>query len=145
MNQIVQNLYKGMTYYESWSFVFVNYSLLLVSLVPFFVIRHEKFGKSIRITLWIAIAIQVAFWLTLQAVGISIIWNTMLGALMVDFILFRKHLNKQNWLVIGLAMLILLSADIYYLITLPIITSIAHLAAILLGIICKRYIRYKTA
>lgn len=135
MDNIVTTLFNGLTYGGDLKLSVLNYALLVVAMLPFFLSALQSIAKRWRIVLIVAVAVQATFWFVLRAQGISIVWNALAGMLVL--VAFRHRLSllmKTKWMiVISIAVVIL--ADVYFAFTFPLITTIAHGAAFLLGMI----------
>lgn len=130
----LQTLINGATYNGSVKHSLINYTLIIFSLLPFIIAGNKKErSKSHWFTaLLTAIVLQVALWFLVNATGVSVIWSLMYGFGLI--FLLRHHLTGITvWLFI-IGLLMGLFGIIYYAITLPFITTAAHLVAVLTGI-----------
>ena len=142
--------------------IILNYGLILCYTIlifyPFF-ISFQIWRKIVESLLFMLI--QVVIWICLDVCGVSLIWSGQLGLIIYCFIStltkkFRRHNNvethdksienhdngdqddRKNYLrmIAKLAGIFLgLAVLIYYAITLPPITTIAHVSAIILGLL----------
>ena len=135
MKDVFITLYSALTYNGNWWFVGLNYFMLFLSIIPFVFTSLKNQDKKVWITFFIAVVVQAIFWFGLKVTGISIVWNAMLGVLIFDIFHFYKKLVRVEKLIAGLSVIALLAADIYFLLTTAIITTVAHCSAILLGLI----------
>ncbi|MCY1633237.1 hypothetical protein [Marinifilum sp. D737] len=135
MNDIITTLFNGFTYGGDLKLSVLNYALLVVAVLPFFLPMLQSIAKRWGIVLIVAVVVQATFWFVLRAQGISIIWNAIAGMLVL--VVFRHRLSllmKTKWMiVVSIAVVIL--ADVYFGFTFPLITTIAHGAAFLFGVI----------
>lgn len=95
----------------------------------------RSIAKRWIIVFVIAFLIQSLFWFVLGAQGISIIWNALAGMLVL--MVFRHRLSllmKTKWMIVASIAVVIL-ADVYFGLIFPLITTIAHVAAFLLGVI----------
>lgn len=130
-------LIRGATYSGSWFHSILNYALIAVTMLP-----YHSAGRSRRplglTWLWpllVATVLQVAFWFTLGVEGVSIVWCTMAGFTGSVLVTGGQALSPA---VRSAALLSLVSggaAVAFYSVTTPIITTVAHVAALVLGIV----------
>jgi len=135
MNNIFTILYRALTYGENWWFTVLNYVVLLVVLIPFWTTKLKITVKKWWVVLLVSFVIQAVFWFVLRVQGISIIWNAMLGLLLFYIFRFRLKRNKTDYPIV-FTICIALAADVYFAFIAPLITTIAHISAILLVIVC---------
>ncbi|PXY01453.1 hypothetical protein DF185_08180 [Marinifilum breve] len=134
MDDIITTLFSGLTYGGDVKISVINYALLAVAIMPFFLPNMRTIAKGWTIVLAIAFVIQSLFWFVLGAQGISIVWNVLAGMLVL--VAFRHRLSllmKTKWMIVASITAVML-ADVYFGLIFPLITTIAHLAAFLLGI-----------
>ncbi len=137
MNGFRQVIRRGLTYEGQIRDVLINYTLIILVLLPY-VFAEQRTGGS-RDWAWaailaIALLVQVLLWFAVRATGVSIIWSALAGFILMD--LWRGGMGgaQRNTY---LALLVLGGAGagiVYYALTYPPITTIAHLCAVLLGI-----------
>ncbi|WP_321296251.1 hypothetical protein [Marinifilum fragile] len=135
MNDIITTLFNGLTYGGDVKLSVLNYFLLAVAVMPFFLSAMKSISKRWAIVFSIAFLIQSLFWFVLKAQGISIVWNALAGVLVV--VLFRHRLSmlmKTKWMILASITVVIL-ADVYFGLMFPPITTIAHVAAFLLGVV----------
>ncbi|WP_321309281.1 hypothetical protein [Marinifilum fragile] len=135
MDDIITTLFNGLTYGGDVKLSVLNYFLLAVVIMPFFLSAMKSISKGWAIVFTIAFLIQSLFWFVLKAQGISIVWNALAGVLVL--VLFRHRLSmlmKTKWMILASITVVML-ADVYFGLMFPPITSIAHVAAFLLGVI----------
>ncbi|PSR51955.1 hypothetical protein AHMF7605_29025 [Adhaeribacter arboris] len=137
MNPLFQTLVTGATYAGSFHHSSINYTLLLIAILPHLMGREQLAKKNQSSWLWTLLSstlIQISLWFLVNAIGISLIWNALAGFNLLFF-------TRNNYLLAYLKRLFFLSgftiifmAIVYYLIIFPVITTIAHVIAILLGV-----------
>uniref|UniRef100_UPI00321681E2 hypothetical protein n=1 Tax=uncultured Draconibacterium sp. TaxID=1573823 RepID=UPI00321681E2 len=134
MSDIFSILYNALTYNGDFILSLINYLVLCILILPF-VLTELK----LKVRLWwtvllFSFLLQASFWFILHVQGISIIWNALLGFLLLLLIRLKKQLSvkTQNWIYFSIAVAVL--ANLYFGRHFPPITSIAHAAAIVLGL-----------
>jgi len=85
------------------------------------------------IVLIVMAVLQVALWLAAGAVGFSVVWAGLAGAVVVELDV-RSGSRPRQLSMLVIALVVVLAAIIYYAVTLPLITTIAHLLALVLGV-----------
>ena len=85
------------------------------------------------IVLIVMAVLQVALWLAAGAVGFSVVWAGLAGAVVVELGVRSGSRPRQHSMLV-IALVVVLAAIIYYAVTLPLITTIAHLLALVLGV-----------
>lgn len=135
MAEPLQVIIAGLTYEGSLLHSLINYSLIVITLVPFLTPEargSSRLGYHWAVCFLIALAVQVLLWFIADAVGVSVIWATMGGySLMVR--MAHENPDARRWLLT--ASLVSVGIGIvYYAVTLPLITTVAHAIAVLLGI-----------
>jgi len=142
-----------LTYAGSKNDIAINYSVLFATLIASSVVlRTHCYSPSANFIcarlVWMIIALlgltafQITLCFSLGCSGISIIWNAMDGFLVANYWQRKKYsdenLNANNSLnlVMGHACVAVgLAADIYYAILSEILTTVAHVCAVLLGML----------
>ena len=143
MDFVVNCLMKGFTYNGNIEDCIINYLMLFVSIIPFLfnnscnkqISPSNKWG-IIFVLSWI---LQIMLWFKINCVGISVVWNIMFGLILIS-IKINNVERKQKMYKITIGNLFV--ADIYYLIKLGIISTIAHVISIIIGIF-SGFIIYK--
>lgn len=129
---------NGLTYAGDLIDILINYALILIVLLPYFLsLRRAPRSHTRRWLLGLAIiaAGQVAVWFAWRAVGVSLVWSGMAGYLAADFLRDRTFTlrRQRRWVT---AALILAGAGVYfYAITLPMITTWFHLGGVAAGVL----------
>ncbi len=116
----------------------INYALIILVLLPYvFVLRGAKGsdGWAWATCLAIALVVQVLLWFAVGATGVSIVWSALAGFLLMD--LWRGDIGgaHANTFMALLALGGAGAGIVYYALTFPLITTIAHICAVLLGIV----------
>ncbi|MEO0470182.1 MAG: hypothetical protein AAF206_11215 [Bacteroidota bacterium] len=116
----------------------INYLLLFLCLLPFFHAKGRQKELLGREWLWISLlflVLQIWIWFSEHETGISLIWSALAG---VNLILIWRNWKEaefapriRNLLIMSLIAVLL--GDLYYAITLPPITTIAHGIASVVG------------
>ena len=137
MNYALQVIVAGLTYNGSLLHIFINYSLIALTLVPF--LAPGAHGSSRLGYHWapcflIALAVQILLWFIADAVGVSVIWATMAGYSLVLRTTRREAYTPDRRRLLTVALVSALIGIVYYAVTLPFITTVAHVIAVLLGI-----------
>lgn len=130
----MQIFIPALTYNGSVLDTALNICVLAVVIAPFV-------GQSRSlwwITLLVMVELQVALWLALNATGISVVWAGLAGAVIVDRVAARRGTgqpvaasgsSRLSSVTIGVA----IAAIAYYAVTLPPISTVAHLLAVGVG------------
>ncbi|MDQ2178356.1 hypothetical protein [Marinifilum sp. D714] len=135
MDDIITTLFNGLTYGGDVKLSVLNYFLLAVAMMPFFLQAMRSISKGWAIVFTIAFLIQSLFWFILKAQGISIVWNALAGMLVLVVIRHRLYmLMKTKWMILASVAVVIL-ADVYFGLIFPLISTIAHVAAFLLGVV----------
>ena len=130
---IAKTLTEGATYAGHPFHIILNYTLLLLVLIP------NLFGMGNNTRAWLTLfisftIIQISFWFAMGAVGISLIWCVLAGYNLLIFFLLRKE-GAVTAVLLLLSPLAALSAIIFYAIYFPLLTTVAHSIAFVLGIV----------
>ncbi|WP_321515510.1 hypothetical protein [Marinifilum fragile] len=143
MDDIITTLFNGLTYGGDVKLSVTNYALLAVAMMPFFLPAMKSISKRWAMVFTIAFLIQSLFWFIINAQGISIVWNALAGMLVLVVIRHRlSMLMKTKWMILASITVVML-ADVYFGLIFPLITSIAHVAAFLLGMILYLLVGFK--
>ena len=129
---IKDTLQDGATYAGHPFHIVLNYSVLLLVLVPhFFLFYRRSYGWLVLLLLFTVI--QVGLWFTNGAVGISLIWCALAGYNLYLFFYLRKEGIATAFLLI-LSPLVAIGAMVFYYLYFPVATTAAHVSAFLLGL-----------
>ncbi|RKD96845.1 hypothetical protein [Marinifilum flexuosum] len=135
MDDIITTLFNGLTYGGDLKLSVLNYALLVIAMLPFLLPAVKSIAKRWGIVFIIAVLVQSTFWFVLGVQGISIIWNALAGMLMLVVVRHGTSLLKNaKWFVLASIAIVILG-DVYFGLIFPLITTIAHVAAFLLGVI----------
>ena len=153
MKDVLQVIIIGLTYEGQVLHIIVNYTLIILTVMPFlfFNVRAPRKNSSAWLgCLAIAVIVQVAVWFAaramgISAVGVSLIWCMMVGYLLIDYL--RGNLGrtgcKRGFVLVALSAGC--GGFIYYMVAFPIITTIAHLFAAGIGVGLFYLMRFITA
>ena len=137
MNSFLQVLRRGMTYDGRIAHVLINYALIILVLLPNVFIGQRMEGSpdwTWMTCLGIALLVQVLLWFIAQASGVSIVWSALAGYTLIAYGTRGTGSAEQNGFLALLALSSAGCAIVYYAVTYPLITTIAHICAVLLGI-----------
>ncbi len=137
MTEFTNTLYNALFYLGDWLFVRINYFLLLTALSVYLFFGIKRVNRWWWISTLIATFLQILLWFMLNAQGISIIWNAISGMLLLDFLRNRKELSIKEKTAILFVFTLILSGNIYFSFITPLITTIAHISALFLGMILQ--------
>jgi hypothetical protein len=126
----MQTIVSGLTYDVDILAMIINYGMIAATLASFLLDAVAKRSKWI-ICLVVSLIIQMLLWFVADAIGVSIVWCTMGGFLALTY--WNKG-SERHPFVIGV-LLTTVAVIVYYAITYPIITTIAHVLAIIVGIL----------
>lgn len=134
MKEYLEILINGLFYGGDLSLSVVNYFLVLITLIPFLLTKLKKINRW-KIILVVSALVQATFWFVLYAQGVSIIWNCMLGVFLGAYFQNKSgFINREKYLIYS-SILLAVFGDIYYGIIFPMITTIAHLSALVMGLV----------
>ena len=137
MSSFFTTAINGLTYNGNVKQMAVNYALVLLVMLPHF-FASDNLKENTRSWYWVvlsAIILQVLVWYVAGAAGVSIIWCAIAGCNMLRFgpdFLYLPALAKT--VLLG-SLLFAISAVVYYFISLPVITTLAHVIAWSMGIV----------
>ena len=137
MGNALQVIVNGLTYEGNILHSLINYSLIVIMVVPFLVSSMPPPGVRIPrwiICLLIALAAQIILWFVADAVGVSVIWCTMAGYSLMERIDFGRTPELFHYHLFTTGLICALGAILYYALTFPMITTLAHGIAVLMGI-----------
>lgn len=121
-----QHLIAALTYDGSLLHSAINYFLIAISVLA--LARMPSRSQRWLICALVAVIVQVLLWVMADAEGVSIIWSMLAGALLWEWL---RH--RQRGLV-GVALVCDAAGLVFYLLSLPLITTIAHSLGVLLGL-----------
>lgn len=137
LNNLLPIFVKGLTYQGNLPHSLLNYSLIVLTLAPFIVFPRRSRAFTPRRwfgCLLIAVGVQVLLWLSVGAVGVSVVWCTMAGYGLMAYADDRStHAPLRRRLFI-LALVSALIAIGYYAVTFPLLTTLAHGLAVVMGV-----------
>ncbi len=144
MNREIQILIDGLTYNDSVKESSINYTLILLTLIPHLVRPENKVRGNTDYWYWALITsvlVQILLWFSLDVVGVSIIWCSMAGFNLL--ILLKEFYNRsRNKILLIVSVLAGLVGIIYYAVIFSAITTVAHIIGGLMGIglfyLCRR-------
>ena len=133
------------TYNDDTTSIFLNYFMLVLTLYPFYLtffgIKPKRIVTAILL-LFFYFLFQFCLCLALGCAGISIIWCAVLGSsifsFMHDLSSQRHRRSSTRFIMSAIVFAFGLSLIIYYAFTLPFITTITHLLAIVMGFATER-------
>jgi hypothetical protein len=130
MDKIIQTLIAGSTYAGSVKHSVINYVLIALNLLP--IILPVKPAKIKYAVWWVFITmtvLQILVWFG-TAIGVSAIWSALAGA---NLVLTTRYSNSNRALFF-VGIIAALAGIIYYALTFPFATTIAHIVCALAGI-----------
>jgi len=151
MNEVLHVIINGLIYngagHETLH-ILINYALIVLIIMPFLCNRAPIRDNHVWIgCLAAAIIVQVTMWLAaggigISVIGVSLIWCTMAGYLLMDY--SRSNLGRasqRRWLVL-VALAATFGGIVGYAVAFTAITTIAHLVAVVVGIALFYLIRF---
>jgi len=133
MNEWISTIENGLSYNGSTLHMLINYFLIAISVLPYCIesVRRTK-HRAWVLALCIVSLVQVLLWFLLGVVGVSVIWCAMTGYLLIDF--KRRGLKpaRKNGMML-FSILMGVGGIFYYFITFPMLTTVAHVVALLIG------------
>jgi len=132
-------LYRYFLYENSPPDILINYCLIIL----FTFLNNwypEDFGRSpANLHSLIFFVLQILCWVTLDAYGVSLVWSGQLGLtflLLLDWVRNRERQSSLSSPALrGGSALLGVLAIAYYAYWFPAITTVAHLLALLLGLL----------
>lgn len=133
MKEILIILQNALSYGGDMSLSVINYLLLCVVVMPFVASELKEKTRLWWLVFTVAFVLQVSFWFVLKVQGISIIWNALLGFLILCLFRLKTQLQIKTigYFSVGAALV----ANLYFALRFPLITSIAHASALVLGML----------
>ncbi len=135
MNPFFNTLLNALSYQGDVLLSVINYSLLMVAILPFVVTSLRTKVSFWWIVLLSSFLLQAVLWFALYVQGISIIWNALFGFLMIVFFRQKTGLSNKHKILIYFAMGMLVLGNVYFGFRFPPITTIAHVSAIVFGML----------
>ena len=137
MNNFLRVIRRGMAYDGQIRDVAINYALIAIALLPYVFAGWRPAGSTDwnwAACLGTALVVQVLLWFAARATGVSIIWSALAGYTLMELWSGGTGIARQN----GFPALVALGGAgagiVYYALIYPLITTIAHLCAVVLGI-----------
>ncbi len=142
MNAVLEVIINGLTYEGQTLHIIINYTLIMLVIMPFLLSDNRAVSKGSRAWLGclaIAVIVQIAGWFAarvvgISAVGVSLIWCMMVSYLLIDY--SRGNLGRTGHR--RRFVLVALGAGcggiVYYMVAFPAITTIVHLVAAGIGV-----------
>ncbi len=135
---------RALTYEGQVRDVVINYALIVLVVLPYVFVRNRAGGPGgwgWTVCLAIALVVQVLLWFAVQATGVSIIWSALAGFLLMD--LWRRAMGdaQPNRYLALLALVSTGAGIVYYALTFPPITTIAHICTVAFGIVVWFFLR----
>ncbi len=137
MNNFLRAIRRGMTYDGQIRDVAINYGLIAIALLPYVFAaqrREDVTDWSWAACLGIALLVQVLLWFTVRATGVSIIWSALAGYTFMELWSGGTGIAQQNGFLALVALGGAGAGIVYYGLIYPLITTIAHLCAVVLGV-----------
>ena len=137
MQEFGRVVWRGLSYEGSLRDVVINYALIVLVVLPYVFVRNRAGGPGgwgWAVCLVVALVVQVLLWFVVQATGVSIIWSALAGFLLTDILRVGLSEAQPNSVLVLLALACTGAGIVYYALTFPPITTVAHLCAVLLGL-----------
>ena len=135
MNNFLRVIRRGVTYDGQVRDVAISYALIAIALLPYVFAGQRPAGStdwSWAACLGIALVVQVLLWFAVRATGVSIIWSALAGYTLVE--LWSGGTGIANGFLALVAVGGAGAGIVYYGLIYPLITTIAHLCAVVLGV-----------
>lgn len=137
MNEVLRTIVNGLTYEGQVFHILINYTLIILTVLPF--LRNPDSSTSWerhgwKICLGIITLLQIVVWFIADAVGVSLIWSAMAGFLAFAYWRggFEQAQNKKR--LVQIALTATFAAIVFYAVAFPVITTIAHVVALFVGL-----------
>ena len=138
MDDVLEVIVNGLTYAGQPIHIVINYTLIVLVVVPFLLSANRAVGKKSRAwlaCLTIAVIAQVALWFAARgAIGVSLVWSIMLGYLLIDYLRGNLGRTGHGRRLVPIALGAGCGGIVYYAVGFPAITTIAHLVAAGIGV-----------
>ena len=140
LSPVVQVIADGLTYGGNLPHSLTNYGLIAVTTAPFLVPEGRAAAPQGPIArrwagcLLIAFAVQVALWFGAGAVGVSVVWCAMAGYGLIALTSAPEASGPARRALLKVGLGAALVGVLYYAVTFPVITTVAHGAALVMGL-----------
>lgn len=131
----------GLTYGGNLSHTLVNYGLIAVTTAPFLLLEDRAvavpqgpLARRWAECLLIALAVQVALWFGADAVGVSVVWCAMAGYGLLALTSASEAFGPARRTLLKIGFGGALVGVLYYGAAFPVITTVAHGAALAMGL-----------
>ncbi len=135
MNNVLQRLIDGFSYDGNLKHSVINYLLIAFSLLPYLVKANAaKASSNVWLSVFIiSLVIQIINWFVFDVSGVSVIWCCMAGYNFMYILKSGDSMYTDNKILFIVNLLTAIAGIVFYAITLPIITTWAHIIAVLAG------------
>ncbi len=138
MESPFQILLDGFTYRGHVLDIVINYSLILFCLLPYWRTPEQENKILGKYWLWVGgvmLALQVWVWFSADETGVSLIWSALAGVNMLLLFRYRNAptLSLRTKKLLAYSLVGMVIGYVYYGLTLPPITTIAHTVGTLVG------------
>ena len=133
-------LFNGFTYSGDVVLSLFNYILIALTFSPFLSKNLKEHLTGGVIVLVIAFCVQILLWFLFYAQGVSVVWNFLVGALILSAIKIKLAKINISLLSIYIILPVILASNIYFGLIFPFITTAAHISSILLGALSGSFI-----
>lgn len=139
MNESLQVLVDGFSYRGDLLDIAINYVVLALCLSPHLLAKGKDKAILSNFWLWVLIietALQIWIWFVMNETGISLIWSALAGLNILILVKLYCSPEGESPLIKQLlwaSLIAVIVANVYYVITLPLITLMAHLVAMIMG------------
>ena len=134
----------ALTYNGSAFDTMLNAAVLVILIVALAIQRRSPWW----ISLVVMVVVQVTLWSTLGATGVSVLWSGLTGVAVVEFVAGRESsgrtptatrsstatspLSRRRWMLTA-TILVALATLVYFAVTLPPLSTVAHLLSLGIG------------
>ena|SRR5688500_8083243 len=146
MDDALHTIGNGLSYGGQLLHIFINYALILLTVAPFLLNGHRLASSKQQgwiVNLVVITCLQVVVWFLAGGVGVSLIWCAMACFLALHYWRGGFAEAEKRKRLTQVALIAALAAIVYYAVAFPVITTVAHLIALLVGMILFLIVGYK--
>lgn len=146
MNNALHTIGNGLSYGGQLLHILINYTLILLTVAPF-LLNGDRPAKLKQqgwiVNLVVITFLQIVVWFVPGGVGVSLIWCAMAGYLALHYWRAGFEDAEKRKRLAQIALIAALATIVYYAVAFPVITTVAHLIALLVGMILCLIVGYR--
>ena len=133
MSNFIETLTNGFTYSGTTFHMLINYGLIVLTLLPLILLSKTEKIKPWHFAFIFSFLFQIFLWFFPGAEGVSVVWCAMAGFGLMHLLKNRLAITMAKYQLVGISLFPALIGNVYYAVTFPLITTIAHVCAVLMG------------